>query len=718
MGLVKTSDAVIENFRPGTLEGWGLGYEALRKVNEKIVLIRVSGFGQTGPYSHRPAFDCIGQAMGGLTYLTGYPQSPPVKTGFAMAEYFAGAFNALAALIALYHRDIKDKKEGQWVDVSLYESIFRVSIANTILYDKLGTIMERAGNEIPALVAPGGNFMTMDGKWLVMTIPSDHLFVRLAKAMGNEGLAQDPRFALAENRLSHREEINKIVTDWFANHNMAEILNTFEEAEIPITSIYSIKDIFEDPHHQARGNIVEVDMPSVGKVKIPGVIPKFYNYPGSIKLPAPKLGEHNQEILPQITPINRETIYEYTREKKAISHISSDNALEGLRILDIATFGAGPFGTTILGDFGAEIIKVEMPVKGDRMRGIPPYYQGHSLFWIVESRNKKSITLDLRKEEGQKTLKELVKISDVVLENYRPGTLAKWNLSYEELKKVNEKIILVSVSGFGQTGPYHRRPSFDRIGLAMGGITYLTGYPEDPPVRPGMAMCDYLTSVLNALATMIAVYNRSKTGKGEWVDVALFETILRISEYTIPLYHKFGIVREPTGNLYPFISPGDIFQTKDDKWIFIYTPKEKFFQKLLMTMGREDLLEDQRFRLMEDRITNQGAINSIVRKWVKVFALPDLMEVLDKADIPFGPVLSFKDIMEDPHYKYREDIVEVEDKNIGRVKMKGIIPKFSLTPGRIRHTGPSIGEHNEEIYCGLLGYSKEALTKLRDEGLI
>lgn len=394
--------------------------------------------------------------------------------------------------------------------------------------------------------------------------------------------------------------------------------------------------------------------------------------------------------------------------------------LEGIRILDIGTAVAGPFGPTLLGDFGAEVIKVELPGSGDLLRNIAPMYEGESLFWAVEARNKKSITLDLRQPKGQELLKKLVKISDVVVENFQPGTLERWNLGYEALKEVNEKIILVRVSGYGQDGPYKDKPGYDRIGQAVAGLINVTGYPEHPPVKAGFAVCDYMTGIMNALATMIALYYRdtNKNSRGQWVDVSLYETIFRVSEFTTSQYDKLGVIRERTGNRHPAASPGDAYKTKDDKWVVILVPSDAMFKRLIKVMRREELIDNPRFKDPVKRVENADAINAIVAGWIRQYTMLEIRAMLDAAEVPVAPIYSIKDIFEDPHYQARQDIIEIEDKAIGKLKMQGVFPRFSLTPGRVYRGAPALGEHNKEVYCGLLGLTDEELGRLQGEKII
>lgn len=402
----------------------------------------------------------------------------------------------------------------------------------------------------------------------------------------------------------------------------------------------------------------------------------------------------------------------------AEEHLQDNRPLSGVRILDIGTALAGPFGATLLGEFGAEVIKVEHPT-GDLLRKAPPLYQGASLFWAVEGRNKKSITLNLSRPQGQELLKGLVRLSDAVLENFQPGTLEKWNLGYDELRKYNEDIILTRVSGFGQTGPYSSRPGFDSVGMAMGGLTYLTGYPESPPVRPGPAVCDYFTGTMNALATVIALYNRdARKGKGQWIDVSLYETMFRISESTAAAYDKLGVIRERTGSRHASVAPSGNFRTRDDQWVVLIPAGDAIFARLMKAMGREDLIVDPRFDSMSRRLENASEIQAIVAAWVETHTLEEVCTILVEAEVPVSKIYNIRDIFEDPHYQERGNLIEVEDPGVGRVRTQGVTPRFSATPGGVVRPAPTLGQHNEEIYCGLLGLAAEELGRLREEGVV
>jgi crotonobetainyl-CoA:carnitine CoA-transferase CaiB-like acyl-CoA transferase len=393
--------------------------------------------------------------------------------------------------------------------------------------------------------------------------------------------------------------------------------------------------------------------------------------------------------------------------------------LAGVRVLDLGTRVAAPFAATLLGDFGADIIKVELPGSGDFMRGIGPFVDGYSLWWAVEGRNKKSITLDLRLPRGQELLKRLVSHADVVLENFQPGTLEAWGLDDEMLRRINPGLIVTHASVYGQTGPYRDRPGLDRIGIGFGGLLYITGHHDQPPVRPGVIISDYLTGVFNAFAVLLALYHRDvHRGGGQTADLALYESVFRILEHTVAAYDRLGIVREREGNRLRNSAPLDNWPTRDGQFICIVAAGDGLFPRLARAMEREDLLHDPRFASLDARVRHADSINAIVGDWVRQHTAAEVERILIAAQVPVTRVYSIADIFADPHYAARGDIVAVEDPTIGPVRMQGVYPRLSHTPGCIRRGAPRLGEHNQEIYGTLLGLTNAEIAVLEQERVI
>lgn len=393
--------------------------------------------------------------------------------------------------------------------------------------------------------------------------------------------------------------------------------------------------------------------------------------------------------------------------------------LTGVRILDLSTMIAAPYGATLLGDFGAEVIKIEMPNRGDSLRSMGPFKGAEPLRWPALARNKKSITLDLHGEEGQEILKKLVSKSDVVIENFRPGTLEKWGIGYDVLKESNPNLILMRVSGYGQTGPYAHKAGFGTPATAFSGFTYLHGYTDRPPISPSFSLVDYITGVYVAFAVSAALYHRdAKDGSGQTIDIGLYESVFRMMEFLVADYDQNGIVKERSPGLSGHSSPAGTFQTKDGHWIVLVTSSDRTFERLAAAMKREDMLTDERFYTNKVRLENFNLTNSIVADFVKSMTRADLQKLLDEYGVPISPINSIQDIFDDPQFKSRENIIEIEHPRLGTIKMPGVVPKFSETPGTVRNVGPDLGENTTEILKELVGLSEEKINELKEKSII
>ena len=399
-----------------------------------------------------------------------------------------------------------------------------------------------------------------------------------------------------------------------------------------------------------------------------------------------------------------------------------DGPLDGLRVIELGSLLAGPFSGRLLGDMGAEIIKVEPPGKPDPLRDWGhARYEGRSLWWPVQSRNKKCVTLNLRVEQGQEMLLELLKQADVVTENFRPGTLERWNLGYERLSEVNPRVILVRISGYGQTGPYGQRAGFASVAEAMGGIRYINGFPDEPPPRTGISLGDSVAAMFGVQGLLAAIYERdiAGSGQGQVVDVSLMESSFALLESAVPEYDRLGIIRQPSGTGLKGVAPSNIFKSRDDKWIVIGANHDNVFRRLCDTMGMPELKDDPKFATHLARGDNQEEIDGIVADWVKERDAKEVDDVLNDAGVICGPIYTIADIFEDPQFQARDMLVEHDDPEFGKFIGPGIVPKFSRTPGHVRWSGTwDEGSHNAEIWGGLLRLSDAELGALKDEGVI
>ncbi len=395
-------------------------------------------------------------------------------------------------------------------------------------------------------------------------------------------------------------------------------------------------------------------------------------------------------------------------------------ALEGCRVLDISTFLAGPFCATQLGEFGADVIKVELPGVGDATRRFGTMTEcGDSLPWLSESRNKRCITLDLRKPDGVALIKRLVENADVLVENFQPGTMERWGLGWDVLSAVNPRLIMVRISGYGQTGPYKDRPGFGRIGNAFGGLSFLAGYPDRAPVTPGSATIpDYMAGLYGALGTLLAMQAREKTGRGQVVDIGLYEPIFRILDELAPAFQKMGYVRQRMGPGTVNVVPHSHYPTKDGRWIAIACTSDKIFARLAEAMERPDLAGPERWGPLAHRERDRALVDETVGAWTSRFDRADLMRRCEESQVPCGPVYAIDEIFEDPHYAARGNILHVPDSRVGELAVANVVPRLSETPGSVKWLGEALGAHNDEIYQGMLGLDAAEMARLRDAGVI
>lgn len=393
--------------------------------------------------------------------------------------------------------------------------------------------------------------------------------------------------------------------------------------------------------------------------------------------------------------------------------------LSNIRVLDIATFIAGPFCATLLSEFGAEVIKMELPGRGDPMRDMGEQYNGVGLTWAQEGRNKLGITCDLRRKQGQDILKDLIRKCDVLVENFRPGTMENWGIDYDTLKSINPQLVMVQISGYGQTGPYSKKPGFGRVAQAYGGLTYLAGFPELPPVTPGSpTIADYLAGLYGAFATMVALEYRRSSGKGQSIDISLYEGVFRILDNLTLAYQKLGIIRERLGTATSNVVPHNHYPTLDLKWVAIACTTDRIFKRLCVAMDCAELGEDPAYKTGAARVKNREKVDEIVTGWANGLRMCDVVRKLEEQEVPVSPINSIADIFSDPHFAERGSIVEVDDPVLGLAKMPGVVPRLSLTPGEVRHLAPSLGEHNLEVYSKLLGYSETKLKNLTMDGIV
>jgi crotonobetainyl-CoA:carnitine CoA-transferase CaiB-like acyl-CoA transferase len=391
--------------------------------------------------------------------------------------------------------------------------------------------------------------------------------------------------------------------------------------------------------------------------------------------------------------------------------------LQGVKVLELGQLIAGPFASKILGEFGADIIKVEPPGIGDPLRKWRMVEDGTSLWWHVQSRNKRSISLDLRTEEGQALARQLAAEADILIENFRPGTLEQWGMGYEALSTINPGLIMVHVSGFGQTGPYRDNPGFGVVGEAMGGLRYLTGKPGEPSVRVGVSLGDSLSGLYAVIGSLMALEERRRSGLGQEVDVSLYESVFSLMESLLPEYDAQGYVRQPSGSALPGITPSNAYRTLDDQFVLIAGNGDSIFKRLMAVIERQDLADEAELAHNDGRSKHAERIDQAIEAWTQRHPRAVILEALAKARVPAGYPYTAADIATDPHYIERGMIQTIQRSNGKTLKVPGIVPKLSATPGRLGGQGPDLGEHTDEI-LEALGIRASQRDSLRSQGVI
>lgn len=394
--------------------------------------------------------------------------------------------------------------------------------------------------------------------------------------------------------------------------------------------------------------------------------------------------------------------------------------LEGVKVLELGQLIAGPFAAAVLAWFGAEVIKVEPPGTGDPLRSWRVLHQGTSLWWYSMARNKKCITLNLRVPQGQEIARELVRRVDVVLENFRPGTLERWGLGYAEMKRVNPRVILARISGFGQSGPYAQKPGFAVVAEAVGGLRYLTGEPGRPPVRPNLSLGDSLAGLHAALGVVLALYQRDARpgGEGQVVDVALYEAVFNMLESVVAECDKKGIVREREGFRLTGIAPSGTYPCGDAKYVVIGGNNDSIFKRFMLAIERADLAGDPRLERNSGRVQHADEIDAAISQWTSARPSAEVIATLEAAEVPAGPIYTAADMLRDPHFQARGLFEEVDLGGGDRVRLPAMAPQLSRTPGGTRWIGPPLGAHNRQVYSGWLGYSEQDIRKLQEDGAI
>ena len=395
----------------------------------------------------------------------------------------------------------------------------------------------------------------------------------------------------------------------------------------------------------------------------------------------------------------------------------AEDALAGVRVLDLGNFMAGPMAAMWLGDFGADVIKVEHP-RGDGFRHWGRTRNGAPLFWKMLSRNKRCVTLNLASPAGQELLLELVRQSDVLVENFTPGTMDKWNIGYDRLSAINPRLIMLSISAYGQSGPYSKRPGFGTLAEALSGYAHITGQPEGPPTLPGFGLADGSAALNGAFGVLLALHHRNRGGLGQHIDTSLCEPLITALGPQVIEFDQLGVVQGRLGSRLPFSAPRNVYLTADDKWLSMSSSSQGVFERTMEAIGRADLIKDPRFLDNRQRGENVDALDDVIAAWIREHTLAEAMDTFVAHEAAAAPVYSVADLVADPHFQARKVVVSIDDQDLGPIRMQAPTPRLSKTPGRIKFSGPHIGQHNHEIYGDLLGMTEAKIATLKSQGII
>jgi len=675
--LLSTADAIVEDLGPGQLEAAGLGPDVRAERNPRLALLRISPFGQTGPLSGERGDDRIAQAFSGVQFATGFPDRPPIPVTVPLAEAWTGIHGASTLLMAIYHA--RRSGCGQVVDLALYETALRMQEDVVVRYDRTGAVTTRMGTE-SLTVVPANVYPTRDGGWIAVSGAGDQPFARLCEAVEAPDAPRDPRFATPAARLANRAAADALVADWIATHDLADVESRFAAIGVTGTAVRSVDEIIADPHVKARADLLSLTSQSGQSFLAPAPVPKLSRTPATSPVSAPKLGEHTAAVRSSISMIAARP-----RAQAPLDTTEGHGPLAGLRVLDLSQWLAGPAATAILADFGADVIMIELPgssVADGQGRAAPGF--------VVTNRNKRSITLDVRAGHGRQTFLELARRSDVIVENFRPGTLERYDLAPSTLHDVNPRLIILRSSGFGQSGPYAARAAFNPVGLAFGGMTYLNGWADRPPIRDGVTAGDYSTALVNVLGVLAALLRRDVDGEGQVVDTAMFECALRLTGDMLAVRSALGFRRERAGSDWPLYPASLTAEAADGRFVATSCASWSDLGAALARLGLPSV---------HDASGTREAIATLIAG----APASEAVRAFRQVGLPATIVHSVTDLMHESHVWSRGALVRLSHPDWGDIVTQGVVPVMSRTPGRIVGWSRAPGDDNHAVLDGIVG---------------
>jgi len=722
--LVRQADIVVENFRHGVAKRLKLDYPTLKQLNPRLVYCSITGFGQTGPWRDKTAYDLVIQAVTGALSVTGEAGRPPAKMGLPLADEMSSLFAGIGMLAGLERRERTGL--GCYLDMSMFDGGISMLSYMANIFFATGESPQALGSAHPTIY-PYNAFATADG-YIVVAPFTNAFWRKFCATMGRPDLAENPRYKSFKERLAAREELGGILEPIMKTATTADWCRKLDTGDVPNSPVVSIQEAIEMEQTVSRGMVAEFDHPVCGKLKTLGTPFHLTFADGSSYAspyaPPPVVGQHTASILENLLGYDAEQIRELANEKvvrtsevpgqttvsaqpPATTEIPEvDEAdrdalpLSGVRVLDLTRMLAGPYGTLILADLGADVIKIEEPRLGDPTRHNIPKVGGESTYFMAVNRGKRSVTLDLKADEDRAALLELVKTADVVIENFRPGVMARLGLAYDDLQRANSEIILCSISGYGQTGPLQGKVSFDLVNQAMAGTMSVTGEPGRPPVRVGLPAGDLGGGIFAAFGILAALYGRRQGGGGMHIDLSLHDILVSLLGYVGQLYFTTGEVPGPVGSGHHHIAPYRAFLAKDGYFI-IAAFTQIFWVKFTKAIGMPELVDDPRFADITTRKHNMKALYEIIDPLFPTKTIAEWLQIFTDGDVPAARVNTVGEALESEQAKAREIVFEYEHPTLGKTRSVGTPFRSDGRPWRSSLPPPLLGEHTEEVLNSL-----------------
>lgn len=719
LDLVRQADVVVENFRHGVARRLGLDYAALSSINPGLVYCSVTGFGQTGPWRDKTAYDLVIQAVTGALSVTGEPGRPPAKMGLPLADEMSSLYAGIAILAGV---ELKQRTgKGCYLDMSMFDAGISMLSYMASIYFATGDSPQALGSAHPTIY-PYNAFETSDG-YIVVAPFTNAFWRKFCVVIGKTELSEDARFRSFADRLERRTELAGILEAVMRTRPSAEWRAALDQGDVPNGQVVDIREALEGEQSHARGMVVEIDHPVCGRIRTLGT-PFHMRYSDGSRFqpsyrPQPVVGQHTDSILRNLLGRSAEEVKQLsdnkvvrvsdvhgvtaaTRKEARETHAPPESSaqslrpLDGLRILDLTRMLAGPYGTMILADLGAEVIKIEEPKVGDPTRRNIPMIQGESTYFMSVNRGKRSVTLDLQSEAGRQQFLKLVRDADIVVENYRPGVMERLGLSYDALRSIKPDLILCSISGFGQTGPLRDKISFDLVNQAMAGIMSVTGEAGRPPVRCGLPAGDLAGGIFGALGILAALYGRRKSGRGVHIDIGLHDLLLSLLGYVAQLYFTTGEVPGPVGSGHHHIAPYRAFKAKDGYFV-IAAFTQVFWIKFIQVMGLQALGDDSRFANMTARKHHKQKLDALIEPLFLDGTVAEWIERFRLGDVPAAPVYTVGEALECEHASARGIVFEYTHSILGPIRAVGTPFLANGRPWRSDLPPPLLGQDNAEI---------------------